>query len=283
MQSIYAFSGGGTSSALYLPWRKHCKNKMNLIPLELPGRGYKENEKTLTSFEDMAEYLVNEITKNPLKEKYCFFGYCLGASLAYEVYTRLRELDVALPERLFLAGSTPPYVNEVPKSLFARTECREEIKTMFYRFFPKHLFPDKKSLEVVIGRYLDILFKTFDKYGEIRNIQIEELQLSDLNLDYKILKHILDFSNVFCLNFSIDQNAVIEYSMKKKKIDPIAAPITLFCGTEDTLISNNAKKEWQKWSLQPIEIIDIKANHFNLIEDEKKIIDIIFERMNYEK
>lgn len=279
MQTLFAIPGGGTSSAMYLGWRKYCRSKIKLVAMDLPGRGYKEDRPSETDFKNIANELADEICLQMEGEGYSIFGYCLGALLAYEVCVILQERKVRLPEHVFLCGATLPYEKKKPVSLFERSECRDEIQKMFYRFFPPYLFPDKEKLDKTIYVYLEILFEEYDKYKALRPVSILDQRFRSLKEDEKNLKYILDFSNSFCEKFEYDQQAVISYSMIQKEKILIRSPVTLICGTNDSLITKESWLQWQEWVYLPLEIIEIEANHFNITENIKQITEILFRRI----
>ncbi|KMJ57656.1 hypothetical protein AB685_16850 [Bacillus sp. LL01] len=95
----------GASATIYYKLRPFLQKDINLIPIELSGRGSRFDEKLLYSFNEVVEDVVNQIkSKISKEEKYMILGYSFGSLLAYEASKRLKQK----PEHLFLAAFQPP-------------------------------------------------------------------------------------------------------------------------------------------------------------------------------
>ena len=277
MDLLFGIPGGGTTSVMYMGWRKYCRGFVEVVPMDVAGRGYKANQPAHIEFVEMAKELADEICEKAKGKTYAIFGYCLGALLAYEIYKILDERNFQKPEQVFLCGTTAPDAEET-KPLFARKECRSEISTMFYRFFPPYLFSDRDILDRIIKIYLEVLFEQVDKTGEFMPISIEDERFVGIDADKKTLEYILQFSNSFCENFQKDQQAVINYNKQKKEVKKIHCPVTILCGKDDHIIEMEKQMKWKNWVDGPFDVVVMDANHFNLTEDTKKIVEIIKER-----
>lgn len=277
MDLLFGIPGGGTTSVMYMGWRKYCRGLVEVVPMDVAGRGYKANQPAHIELEEMAKELADEICTKAEGKTYVIFGYCLGALLAYEVCKILDERNFPEPEHVFLCGAMAPCDKEA-QSLFSRKECRSEISTMFYRFFPPYLFSDRETLDKVIKIYLEVLFEQADKTGEFMSISIEDERFVGIDADKKTLEYILQFSNSFCENFQKDQQAVLDYNKKEKEIKKIHCPVTMLCGKEDHIIELEKQMEWKDWIDGPFDVVMMDANHFNLTQDSKNIVEIIKER-----
>ncbi|MCO7226510.1 thioesterase II family protein [Pleionea sp. CnH1-48] len=85
---IFCFPYAGGSAAIYSDWAKDLPF-LEVIAIQLPGRGSRLTEPLVDSIEHMA----NELSKTilPLLDKpFIFFGHSNGATLCYEVAKRLQ-------------------------------------------------------------------------------------------------------------------------------------------------------------------------------------------------
>lgn len=94
---------------MYRDWGDHLPAAVQVIPVELPGRGSRLKEPPFVSLQLLIDDLAESIM--PLLEMpFCFFGYSMGALIAFELTRRLRgEYDLE-PQLLFVAGRRPPQI-----------------------------------------------------------------------------------------------------------------------------------------------------------------------------
>lgn len=91
----------GASATIYYKFQPLLEEKINLIPIELSGRGTRIDEPLLFSFKEAINDVVNQIQANINSEdEYMILGYSFGSLLAYEASQRLKKK----PLHLFLAA-----------------------------------------------------------------------------------------------------------------------------------------------------------------------------------
>lgn len=99
------FSGGNAYS--YLEFNKFLPAHVELVNLELPGRGKRVAEKLLTSIESMTEDLYQQI-ESRIDGQYAIFGHSLGALLGLTLSRFIGMKQLNLPSVLFVSGLTAP-------------------------------------------------------------------------------------------------------------------------------------------------------------------------------
>ncbi|MBY0481476.1 MAG: alpha/beta fold hydrolase [Chitinophagaceae bacterium] len=101
------FAGGNYYSFRFMtPLLK----KLEVVPLELPGRGKRSNELLLKDFDSAVSDLVQQITKLRNGSPCMLFGHSMGAYLALGIVIRM-EIMHQSPAFLFVSGSAGPGVN----------------------------------------------------------------------------------------------------------------------------------------------------------------------------
>ena len=101
------FSGGNAYS--YSEFRKYLPEEVELINLELPGRGKRIAEDLLTNIDDMTEDLFR-IIEPEINGNYALFGHSLGALLCFTLCRNIATKKANLPRYLFVSGQTAPYL-----------------------------------------------------------------------------------------------------------------------------------------------------------------------------
>lgn len=106
-------SGGG--AAAYRPWAHELRQLVSgveLIAIQLPGRGNRLEEPPFTSIDELAPVLVRSV-EPWLDRPHAWFGHSLGALVAFEACRAMRRLALAEPVRLLVSGSPAPHRAEL--------------------------------------------------------------------------------------------------------------------------------------------------------------------------
>lgn len=105
--TIYCLSYAGGSSLFYNDWKKDINPNIEIVPLEIPGRGIRYEETFFHSIAQIVEDLLNQIKGN-LNRPYAIFGHSMGAILSYELAHLIKENCMNQPLHLFLSSYLPP-------------------------------------------------------------------------------------------------------------------------------------------------------------------------------
>jgi surfactin synthase thioesterase subunit len=93
--------------ALELALPKHGP-QVNVIGLELPGRGRRANEPLVLSLEDLADDVFRQVRDRAQGGAYALLGHSMGALLVLLAARRLRKAGLPPPEALFVSGAEAP-------------------------------------------------------------------------------------------------------------------------------------------------------------------------------
>lgn len=104
---LYCLPCAGASATMYMRWRRLLPSWINVVPVELPGRGMRMGEPCLESFNDLVSLICDDI-RHRLPKKWAFFGHSMGALLAFGVADRLRMHGHVMPLTLFASASPAP-------------------------------------------------------------------------------------------------------------------------------------------------------------------------------
>lgn len=146
---LYCFPYGGASASAFNEWNAHLPRNVELIAVQLPGRGCRFGEAPLTRAADAINELAREIVPF-IDRPYMFFGHSNGALLAYELACRLQSQHRALPQHLIVSGrdapsqarSEPP-IHQLPDEAFIA-----ELKT--YGGMPEAVLENRALINVLL-------------------------------------------------------------------------------------------------------------------------------------
>jgi medium-chain acyl-[acyl-carrier-protein] hydrolase len=98
---------GGSAQRIYGTWSQRLPDWIDVVPVELPGRGGRIAERPVP----LAEALVGDVLRQLLPvttEPYALFGHSLGAMLAFEAARRLEHDHGRAPAHLMVSGFRAP-------------------------------------------------------------------------------------------------------------------------------------------------------------------------------
>lgn len=106
---LFCFPYAGGAALVYRDWEGELPSSVQVIPVELPGRGARLKERPLVSLPLLTTALSNAIL--PLIDKpFAFFGHSMGALIAFELARCLRRQHERQPELLLVSGRRAPQV-----------------------------------------------------------------------------------------------------------------------------------------------------------------------------
>jgi acyl transferase domain-containing protein/surfactin synthase thioesterase subunit len=103
---LFCFHDAGGSASLFDGWDNYFDlSLVELVSVELPGRGRRINEAPITDTTVLLSELVPALA--PLLDKpYVFLGHSMGGLVAFEVMHELRKIHGRLPEVLFISSTS---------------------------------------------------------------------------------------------------------------------------------------------------------------------------------
>jgi surfactin synthase thioesterase subunit len=110
----FPFAGGNSST--YHAWYQFLPPSIEVIAIQLPGRGSRFRESPFTDMRHLVDALLPHFSS--LGDiPFVLFGHSLGALIAYEVALGLRILQQTGPLRLYVSASAAPHVFRIKEQL----------------------------------------------------------------------------------------------------------------------------------------------------------------------
>jgi medium-chain acyl-[acyl-carrier-protein] hydrolase len=105
---LVCFPHAGGSASIFAAWQRLLSSAIEVVGVQLPGREERRGEAFLESMPLAVDAIVSELAEmddRPL----AFFGYSLGAVLAFECIRARRRRGAPVPKQLFVAASRSPH------------------------------------------------------------------------------------------------------------------------------------------------------------------------------
>lgn len=107
----YCLPFAGGSSGLFAPWAEQADVAVEIIAVEMPGRGGRTDDKLPSSDADdatMIDELCRAILADVRGAQYVLVGFSMGGNLSVEMTLRLAAMNAQMPLALYVAGRKPP-------------------------------------------------------------------------------------------------------------------------------------------------------------------------------
>lgn len=138
------FSGGSFYS--YNRFQSYLDDFINLVPLELPGRGKRYKEPLLTNIHDMVNDIFNQV-KRLLDKPYAVYGHSLGAILGYLMVKNIVKENMPVPLHLFFSGRQAPSIQNKERNIHLLPKKAFIDKLIEYGGMPDELLKEKELLD----------------------------------------------------------------------------------------------------------------------------------------
>ncbi|SCF00011.1 Surfactin synthase thioesterase subunit [Micromonospora viridifaciens] len=98
---------GGSAMRVYGRWQQELPDPIQVVPVELAGRGARIVETPLTSVDAITQDVIGTLLDR-IDRPYAIFGHSLGALVAFELARRLEHLHGRPASHLFVSGHRAP-------------------------------------------------------------------------------------------------------------------------------------------------------------------------------
>jgi len=139
---LFCFHDAGGNASLYDTWPEMLGDQIELIAIELPGRGSRADEKPYSEFKQFMLDLNSAIL--PLLNKpFSFFGHSMGGLTVFELTRELRKSKLPQPSKLFI--SSTPELTTYTRHEVDHTRGDEEMIKMYPHLNKLNIADDELS------------------------------------------------------------------------------------------------------------------------------------------
>lgn len=139
----FPYAGGGAS--IYRDWMKRLGNKINVCPIQLPGREERITETPYTNMRLLALDLADTLEDIIGKKACSFFGHSMGGKIAYETALELSRRGKNI-EHMYVAGCEAPHI-PIAKPIFDLPDEEFKREIISFEGTPKELCENKELFE----------------------------------------------------------------------------------------------------------------------------------------
>lgn len=144
---LFCIPHAGGLSTSFAPLRKSLQDIVEVIGIELSGRGGKEKLPMYNTFMeavyDVATDISDYIIQNP-DEPYIILGHSMGSWIAYEVYYQLLAWGMKGPEHIIFSGNNAPPAHSDEKGKCDLTDEKIIENTLELGYSNSEIFKNKR-------------------------------------------------------------------------------------------------------------------------------------------
>jgi surfactin synthase thioesterase subunit len=146
--ALYCLPYAGASASVYVRWKRRLPAFVEVVPVELPGRGRRMNEPLEVSLPGLIGRIAADVHPEPGKP-FAVFGHSLGGTLAFELAWQLTRRGTA-PAVVFVSGTPSPGHRDTER--FAALETEDELRAELERLggTPSEVLADRELMALAL-------------------------------------------------------------------------------------------------------------------------------------
>jgi surfactin synthase thioesterase subunit len=165
---LFCFPYAGGSANMFMPWQTMISEGVELVIVQLPGRGARLTEAAHQSMEEVINELMQHqefMTSKP----FAFFGHSLGCRVSYALASEFLLQGLPIPLILFASASRAPHLSskKCPVHALPCDELIEELRKL--KGTPREVLENQELMELMLP-LLRADFKVAETYIAAPNI-----------------------------------------------------------------------------------------------------------------
>ncbi|WP_443659042.1 thioesterase II family protein [Clostridium algidicarnis] len=115
---LFCLPYAGGSESIYYKWKNHLHTSIQVVPIELKGRGKRFNEFFYESLEEAVDDIFENIKDKIVDDDFAIYGHSMGSLLAYELYYKIYNENGKMPKHMFFSGYKAPSILRKEKQIY---------------------------------------------------------------------------------------------------------------------------------------------------------------------
>ncbi len=148
---LLCFPYAGGSSNIYNSWERDLDNSIELVLIELAGRGTRVDEAHYNNLFELIEDIYPQVIKETAETPYLFFGHSMGSLIAYELTQKINQQKRLPPFHVFFSGRGAPHLKRKTKQNYHLLDDNEFKKVILeLGGTPLEFFENRELLELFV-------------------------------------------------------------------------------------------------------------------------------------
>lgn len=147
--TLYCLPCAGGSAAMYYRWRRALAPQIELVPVELPGRGSRIGEDFVRDFSVLVSHLADMLSAE-LAPRYALFGHSMGTLLAYGLCREMQQRGLPAPQALLMSAGKAPSKRDTDRFLHLQSDAELIADLQRQGGTPAALFDEPELLRMAV-------------------------------------------------------------------------------------------------------------------------------------
>lgn len=108
---LFCLPSAGAQASMYHDIKKALEGKIQIIPIEYPGHGFRIGEPLINTMGELCNECIKmiELSLDDQNEPFMVLGHSMGAMLGYQMEARLREKNYNIKKLILCACQAPNF------------------------------------------------------------------------------------------------------------------------------------------------------------------------------
>lgn len=108
---LFCLPSAGAQASMYHDMKKVLEGKIQIIPIEYPGHGFRISEPLINIMEQLCDECINmiELSLDYQNEPFMVLGHSMGAMIGYQMEARLRQKKYNIKKLILCACQAPNF------------------------------------------------------------------------------------------------------------------------------------------------------------------------------
>lgn len=146
---LFCFPYAGGNPQFFQAWQEKLPDTVDVIPVQLPGRGIRYTEKSFTKIDELIAAL-SEAMHPYLDRPFFLFGHSMGALVSFELARFLQHRWHKQPKHLFVSGFHAPHLPDPNPPIYHLPDEAFLDEVIAMNGMPKELLANREWLEAFL-------------------------------------------------------------------------------------------------------------------------------------
>ena len=223
---MFCFGHAGSWSAMFQDWQKELSDNIAVIPIMLPGKGERIDERAFSRMEPLVKS-VSYVLKECTDKKILLYGNCLGGLEAFEIGREMENEYGINIQHLFISAQESPKLVITDEPVHKLSDDEFMVKVKEKNGTPEEIFRNAQLRKMLVSG-LKADFKIYETYKykgkKLPSFDITVFTGSSDNIKNEKVKDWSDETTGRCTFTEMNGDhffAVSNYQMLLRKIDSI--------------------------------------------------------------
>ncbi|MDR1550948.1 MAG: thioesterase [Hungatella sp.] len=110
--NLFCFAYAGGSASIFKKWDKFISGSVQIVPVEIPGRGTRFLEPLCGDMEQLVSMIYQQFIQQMNEKEYSLYGHSMGSWIVHYLLFKIAENGDRMPENVYVSGKEAPHIRK---------------------------------------------------------------------------------------------------------------------------------------------------------------------------